>query len=607
MLLAGLCVSLHAQLNCVADAGVPLTVRAEGLTERVGDITLTCTGGTPTKVGELVPAVNLTVTLNSAITSRLYPNAWSEVLLLIDEPGSGLQGAPNTQLACNNPNGTCSITGTGTGIGTYDGSQGRPNVFPGQLNQNGVTFFGVPVDPPSTGTARVLRMTNLRINATQIGLGYSVEASISSQLNVGEGQVTVGSVSRSMNFGVRTPNNSSASDGFAVTPCATSGTQRAGVLRFSELYGGAFARRNAANFVDNNTSPQPVPQNIPGANYGTESGFYAPGLTAPTSDFATIGLANAGTKLRAILNNIPAGARVFVSANRVTFTNGNPVVATSGLVARLTQNENAPFAAATPTTTLDGIPAVELPVANASATAVWEVLFKDPEDSSENADFPVWVLPAGTVAGSATVNGSYAPAPPNFAGGGAASTTLPVPRFVGDASAARSLFTLGACTTIPTTPLSIATTSLPAGNTTSTYSYTLTGRGGTLPYTWTAGGLPAGLFLNSASGVISGLVQVAATYPITVTLQDASRTAVNAQFPLLISSPPPPPQISPTGNLPSGAVGVPYSGSIGASGGSGQFSFSLGGGSLPDGLTLVVWRSGLRAHRKLPDNLPSRW
>ena len=87
----------------------------------------------------------------------------------------------NTQLACNNPNGICSITGTGTGIGTYDGSQGRPNVFQGQLSQNGVTFFSVPVDPPSTGTARVLRMTNLRINATQNGIGYPVQASISSR------------------------------------------------------------------------------------------------------------------------------------------------------------------------------------------------------------------------------------------------------------------------------------------------------------------------------------------------------------------------------------------------------------------------------------------
>jgi hypothetical protein len=168
LLLAGLCAGLQAAeevngpLTCTADVPNALTLRAEGLGERTGDIVLTCRGGTPTPTGVPVPAVNLTVTLNSAITSRLYPNAWSEVLLLIDEPGSGFTGAA-PQLACNN--GICSITGTGTGIGTYDGTQGRPNVFQGQLSQNGVTFFSVPVDPPS-GLTRVLRMTNLRINAT---------------------------------------------------------------------------------------------------------------------------------------------------------------------------------------------------------------------------------------------------------------------------------------------------------------------------------------------------------------------------------------------------------------------------------------------------------
>ena len=161
---------------------------------------------------------------------------------------------------------------------------------------------------------------------------------------------------------------------------------------------------------------------------------------------------------------------------------------------------------------------------------------------------------------------------------------MPLPRFVGDPLAGRSLFTLAACTVIPT-PLAITTTALPAGSTAGNYSATLTGRGGTLPYTWTAGGLPAGMILNPATGVISGIVPVAGTYPIAVTLQDASRATVNAQFPLVIASPPPP-QISPTGNLPAGTVGVPYSGSLGASGGNGQFSFSLAGGSLPDGLTL---------------------
>ena len=142
---------------------------------------------------------------------------------------------------------------------------------------------------------------------------------------------------------------------------------------------------------------------------------------------------------------------------------------------------------------------------------------------------------------------------------------------------------MAACSVIPT-PLAIATTALPSGITGSIYSATLTGRGGTLPYNWTAGGLPAGLVLNSATGVISGVIQTAANYPITVILQDAAKTTVNAQFPLVVTSPPP--QVSPTGSLPVGTVGVPYSGSLGASGGSGPYNFSLAGGSLPDGLTL---------------------
>ena len=34
--------------NCVANAANPVIVRAEGLTELVGDLTLNCNGGTPT-------------------------------------------------------------------------------------------------------------------------------------------------------------------------------------------------------------------------------------------------------------------------------------------------------------------------------------------------------------------------------------------------------------------------------------------------------------------------------------------------------------------------------------------------------------------------------
>src|SRR5947199_8248367 len=120
-------------MTCAVNAGGTPTIRAEGFTEKVAEITLSCTGGAPTAVAGPVPAVNVQVFLNTAVTSRIYSNGFSEAMLMIDEPGSGLPGSSKTQLACNAPNGICRVTGTGTGAGTFDGGQGRPNIFPGKV------------------------------------------------------------------------------------------------------------------------------------------------------------------------------------------------------------------------------------------------------------------------------------------------------------------------------------------------------------------------------------------------------------------------------------------------------------------------------------------
>ena len=132
--------------------------------------------------------------------------------------------------------------------------------------------------------------------------------------------------------------------------------------------------------------------------------------------------------------------------------------------------------------------------------------------------------------------------------------------------------------------LAITTASLPPGSSGSNYSALLTGKGGTPPYTWTAGGLPPGLFLNSASGAISGTLLAGGNYLVTVVLRDASNSTATAQFALVVGAPPL--SIAPSSNLPTGTVGVPYTGFIFANGGTGSYTFSLGGGNLPDGLTL---------------------
>src|SRR5205807_1747940 len=78
---------------------------------------------------------------------------------------------------------------------------------------------------------------------------------------------------------------------------------------------------------------------------------------------------------------------------------------------------------------------------------------------------------------------------------------------------------------ITVTPgVSIATTTLPAGEQNVAYSTNLAASGGTQPYTWsiTTGALPSGLSLNSGTGVISGTPTASGTSSFTVQVTDAN-------------------------------------------------------------------------------------
>lgn len=72
--------------------------------------------------------------------------------------------------------------------------------------------------------------------------------------------------------------------------------------------------------------------------------------------------------------------------------------------------------------------------------------------------------------------------------------------------------------------LAITTNSLPAANIGVGYSATITASGGVAPYTFavTTGTLPAGLTLNSVTGVISGTPTSAGSFTITITVTDSA-------------------------------------------------------------------------------------
>jgi hypothetical protein len=93
-------------------------------------------------------------------------------------------------------------------------------------------------------------------------------------------------------------------------------------------------------------------------------------------------------------------------------------------------------------------------------------------------------------------------------------------------------------TACPTITLSPST--LPNGTVGVAYSQTITGSGGTAPYTFavTTGTLPAGLTLTAA-GVLSGTPTTAVSSPVTIRGTDANGCFQSTAFTILIVAPVP--------------------------------------------------------------------
>ena len=141
-------------------------------------------------------------------------------------------------------------------------------------------------------------------------------------------------------------------------------------------------------------------------------------------------------------------------------------------------------------------------------------------------------------------------------------------------------------------PLTITTTSpLPDGGVGSPYWQQLQASGGYGygyggGYTWSRiwGMLPAGLSLDS-SGVISGTPTTAATFSFVVKVTDGV-SSVTKGLTIKILTRLATLGIDTTGSLPAGDVGTAYSQTLKASGGTGSYTWSKTGGSLPTGLSL---------------------
>lgn len=138
-------------------------------------------------------------------------------------------------------------------------------------------------------------------------------------------------------------------------------------------------------------------------------------------------------------------------------------------------------------------------------------------------------------------------------------------------------------------PLAITTASpLPEGTVGSAYSATILAAGGTGTRSWTVvdGTLPAGLTLDSPTGVISGIPTTAGTATVTVKVTDSTGASATKAFTIPITGPIPSPLSITTTVLPTGIVGTTYNAQLAATGGTGAKSWSISSGTLPSGLKL---------------------
>jgi hypothetical protein len=467
-------------LQCNATVAVPPQLRAEGMTELIGDIVLTCTGGSTLTVGNTIPTANITVSLGTNVTSRLLGGGpASEALLLIDEPGSSVGGLGTTlpQTLCSSASfgagpGGCVLTAPNPNA-PYPQNTVQTNVFQGVVSGNQVIFNGIPVLPPvSSGSGRVYRITNVRANVAGLGGGglagttqllASVSISGSTSLPVSNpvliaGFIQAGLVTGVNNFGAL------AQCGGGTSPSSLASASNGG-LRFTEGFGTAFKTRvaplsNLSGQGGGINSTQVVPlQNIPGTIYNSESGF----ITTALFGNPPAGLADYGTRLKAVFNNVPAGVRIFVTTTNVI--NGNtqaqPAFTSTTSFAQLVSSETAPdangtvpLASSTTSVNTGATLLAEIPVVNGTATAVWEVVNTNPS-AQETLIFGMYqqftANPGANSPppGTATVNLSFAPTPPtafSASAGSAASSTLTIPRFA-DLSTAATVFNIALCQT----------------------------------------------------------------------------------------------------------------------------------------------------------------
>ncbi|PHV30213.1 autotransporter outer membrane beta-barrel domain-containing protein [Janthinobacterium sp. BJB312] len=314
-------------------------------------------------------------------------------------------------------------------------------------------------------------------------------------------------------------------------------------------------------------APSTLP--VPTVGVAYSQGITASGGTAAYSYAVTSGSVPAGLTLAAngTLSGTPTTAGAYSFTVTATDSSGGAGPYTGARAYSGTVAAGAPTAGAVSATVAYGSSAnpITLNLGGGAATSV--------------------AVASAASHGTATSNGTSITYTPTAGYGGPDSFTYTASNGVGTSAPATVTITVGGPT------ITITPGTVPAATVGTAYSESVTAANGAAPYTYaiSAGSLPAGLSLNTSTGLLSGTPTAAGTFNFTVRAEDSSAGsgpyAGARAYSLTVAAPVI--SIAPA-TLPAMTAGVAFSQAITATGGTPAYNYAVTAGSLPTGLTLAA-------------------
>ena len=283
-------------------------------------------------------------------------------------------------------------------------------------------------------------------------------------------------------------------------------------------------------FGQGGPSPPVITSLVPSVRTAGSSAFT---LTVNGSNFVSVPLGDGQAINPTIMFGATPLASTFVNSGQLTVLVAADLIATPGTVNVVVWNPDESFSA--PATFTVAIAPTISSLSPVAAVAGRPAFVLRVNGANFNATIVAAVLWNGTALATTFVSATQlnANVPANLiAQTGTASVTVRTSDGVSTPPLSFPVYP----------PLVITTTTLPSGGLGAPYYGGLAATGGRPPYTWSATGLPPGLFLTAITGAITGIPTAAGGYTVSVSVSDAGIQTVSAQYTISVPLPPPPPQ-----------------------------------------------------------------